>query len=185
MSDDGQKWQHAYQTLLLSNENRDSGIVSQLGSSPTSSRMSSRDPDVRSVDSSGVRDSSILDDSVHDDLPDQVSAFWSFGKEDIGHFDSFPQLADVRSELESLKQQFDAIQKEKKSLESEFDELKENYSLLSSQSKTVSGAWFRSINLSLSALIDLSLLEFSLNFPSIKHFISIYCCPAVVIHFVS
>ena len=61
-------------------------------------------------------------------------------------------------------------QKEKKSLETEFDELKENYSLLSSQSKTVSGAWFCSINLSLSALIDLSLLEFSMNFPSIKHF---------------
>ena len=83
MSDDGQKWQQAYQTLLLSNENRDSGIVSQLGSSPTSSRMSSRDPDVRSVDSSGVRDSSILDDSVPDDLPDQVSAFRSFAKEEI------------------------------------------------------------------------------------------------------
>jgi predicted nucleic acid-binding Zn-ribbon protein len=50
------------------------------------------------------------------------------------------QLSEVRNELESLKRHYENVQMEKKELEEEFSQLKDNYSLLSSQSKTVSPA---------------------------------------------
>lgn len=50
------------------------------------------------------------------------------------------QFLETKSELERLKQKYENVQSEKKELEVEFTELKENYSLLSSQSKTV-GRW--------------------------------------------
>ena len=47
-----QKWQQAYQSLALSVENRDSGVVSGF-SSPISNPPSSRDPEMRD---SGIRE---------------------------------------------------------------------------------------------------------------------------------
>jgi len=54
--------------------------------------------------------------------------------------DVVSQFLETKSELERLKQKYENVQSEKKELEVEFTELKENYSLLSSQSKTV-GRW--------------------------------------------
>ena len=48
------------------------------------------------------------------------------------------QLAETRAQLEALRRKYDAVETEKKEIQQEFVELKENYSLLASQSKTVS-----------------------------------------------
>ena len=47
-----QKWQHAYQSLALSLENRDSGVASGF-CSPINNPPSSRDPEMRD---SGIRE---------------------------------------------------------------------------------------------------------------------------------
>jgi len=121
--DDSHKWQQAYKEILVINENRDSGVISQVGSSQPSSHLGSSDTDPRSpdlVDSPVVQKSSFFKDSSTDDLASQLS--------------------DARSELEVLHKRINEVQREKKDLEAEFVELKENYSLLSSQSQTV-GRW--------------------------------------------
>lgn len=61
-----QKWQHAYQSLALSMENRDSGVASGF-SSPVSNPPSSRDSEFRD---SGIRELSSGDCST--DLASQV-----------------------------------------------------------------------------------------------------------------
>lgn len=64
-----QKWQHAYQSLALSLENRDSGVASGF-SSPISNQPSSRDPEMRD---SGIRELNSGDDPATDDVHAQVN----------------------------------------------------------------------------------------------------------------
>ncbi|XP_046441110.1 sarcolemmal membrane-associated protein-like isoform X2 [Daphnia pulex] len=113
-----QKWQQAYQSLALSVENRDSGVVSGF-SSPISNPPSSRDPEMRD---SGIRELNSGEDANSEE------------------YVTMQQLSEVRNELEALRRHYDNVQTEKKELEEEFSQLKDNYSLLSSQSKTV-GRW--------------------------------------------
>ncbi|EFX86435.1 hypothetical protein DAPPUDRAFT_97909, partial [Daphnia pulex] len=113
-----QKWQQAYQSLALSVENRDSGVVSGF-SSPIGNPPSSRDPEMRD---SGIRELNSGEDANSDE------------------YVTMQHLSEVRNELEALRRHYENVQTEKKELEEEFSQLKDNYSLLSSQSKTV-GRW--------------------------------------------
>ena len=78
-----QKWQHAYQSLALSLENRDSGVASGF-SSPISNQPSSRDPEMRD---SGIRELNSGDDSAADDVATQVNTLWYTLKELLNHLD--------------------------------------------------------------------------------------------------
>lgn len=63
----------------------------------------------------------------------------------------------MQTELDSLRRHYENVQTEKKELEEEFSQLKDNYSLLSSQSKTVS------------EMTDLFHLNFALLHFSVPH----------------
>ncbi len=159
------------------NENRDSGVISQVGSSQPSSHLGSSDTDPRSpdlVDSPVVQKSSFFKDSSTDDLASQVSLGRLPFTTGLEYNAVVWQLSDARSELEVLHKRINEVQREKKDLEAEFVELKENYSLLSSQSQTVShityfyaiGACHRIISLFYSTLKN-----------GIDSFFSFFCSP--------
>jgi len=105
------KWKLAYQTLVSSSNCKKSEDVLNAGEMELAVR------------NCRTRDSGVRDLQSPDDSHDVVS-----------------QFLETKSELETLKVKYDNVQSEKKELEEEFTELKENYSLLSSQSKTV-GRW--------------------------------------------
>jgi len=102
------KWKLAYQTLVSSSNCKKSEDVLNAGEMELAVR------------NCRTRDSGVRDLQSPDDSHDVVS-----------------QFLETKSELETLKVKYDNVQSEKKELEEEFTELKENYSLLSSQSKTV------------------------------------------------
>lgn len=83
----------------------------------------------------------------------------------------FVQFGDFRGELETLKRLYKSVQSEKEELEQKFSQLQDNYSLLSSQSKTVKNNT-REFVLIITFLSVVSYLSFmSFRFPFCFYFL--------------
>lgn len=133
LMEERQKWQLS--SLALSCENRDSGVASGINS-PRDSLLSASDHEVKDSDFRELKYAS--DEVPMGDAIAQVIHLWSLPMSPCSTVDfERLQLMEARKELETLRLRFDTVQSEKKELEDEFLQLKDNYSLLSSQSKTV------------------------------------------------
>ena len=119
-----QKWQRLYQPV---HENHLDSLLDN--------RLGSRDPDNKR--DSGVRELN-FDDPPSPTI-DQVYTETIFLCLVVNILKSKfrVQFGDVRGELETLKRLYKSVQSEKEELEHKFSQLQDNYSLLSSQSRTV------------------------------------------------